>query len=384
MQQLDNRRGFSDSIKRMGQALLQPLVAIIIGLVIGGFVIAATGNNPIEIYKTLFSKGFFSPAEEWKTNLFYISTTLVRATPILFAAIAASMCWQGGYYNLGGEGQMTLGAFVSVIVALYVPLPGVLRILVAILAGMLAGGLLSMLGGLLARKFSVPLVISSLMMNYIINYWTQYAVSFPLKDNSLDGLVAQSYQIEDAFKLPQLLQGQQLHLGFIFALLCLVIIHFVMRSTVFGYEGRMGGFNPNFAQYGGVKRVRTMFFILLLSGAVAGLGGVSEALGLKYRFVENMISSPSYAWTGLMVTLISRFHPVGMLFTSILLAGIQTGASAVQRSASIPLEISYVIQGVITLFVSAQFLPKLLPAIQAWRKKRGGQTKPESANGGDA
>ena len=134
------------------------------------------------------------------------------------------------------------------------------------------------------------------------------------------------------------------------------MIWFIMSRTNFGYESKMSGFNINFCNYGGINSKKVMYGMLTLSGIICALAGVLEVYGTQYRYVHNTYVSASYAWVGLNAALISGYHPVGILFTSILLAGIQTGGSAISRSTSVPLEISSIIQGCITLFISAKIV----------------------------
>ena len=121
----------------------------------------------------------------------------------------------------------------------------------------------------------------------------------------------------------------------------------------------MGGFNPSFARYGGTKQVKVMIITMALSGAIASIAGTAEVFGLKYRYADGMLSSTSYAWTGLMAALIADLNPVGMFFVSIFLSGLQIGGSAIQRSLGIPLEIATIIQCCITLFVSVKLIFKV-------------------------
>ena len=144
--------------------------------------------------------------------------------------------------------------------------------------------------------------------------------------------------------------------GFLIAVAVLIFMIFFTKKTVFGYESKMGGFNPSFARYGGTKQVKVMVITMALSGAIASLAGTAEVFGLKFRYTDNMLSSTNYAWTGLMAALIADLDPVGMFFVSIFLSGLQIGGSAIQRSLGIPLEIATIIQCCITLFVSVKLV----------------------------
>ena len=152
--------------------------------------------------------------------------------------------------------------------------------------------------------------------------------------------------------------------------LLVVFMVFITRRTVFGYESKMGGFNPSFALYGGTKQVKVMLITMALAGAIASMAGSAEVFGLKYRYADGMLSSTSYAWTGLQAALIAGLDPVGMFFVSIFLSGLQIGGSAIQRSLGIPLEIATIIQCCITLFVSVKIVIRFKKPKTA---KKGGE-----------
>ena len=139
---------------------------------------------------------------------------------------------------------------------------------------------------------------------------------------------------------------------------------------MFGYESKMGGFNPSFALYGGTKQAKVMLITMALAGAIASMAGSAEVFGLKYRYADGMLSSTSYAWTGLQAALIAGLDPVGMFFVSIFLSGLQIGGSAIQRSLGIPLEIATIIQCCITLFVSVKIVIRFKKPKTA---KKGGE-----------
>ena len=171
--------------------------------------------------------------------------------------------------------------------------------------------------------------------------------------------------------LPRLSSTSTFNAGFIVAILVVVFMVFITRKTVFGYESKMGGFNPSFARYGGTKQVKVMLITMALTGAIASMAGSAEVFGLKYRYADGMLSSTSYAWTGLQAALIAGLDPVGMFFVSIFLSGLQIGGSAIQRSLGIPLEIATIIQCCITLFVSVKVVIRFVKKPKA--AKEGGK-----------
>lgn len=334
--------------RRIWSALRQPLIATVFGLLIGAVVILACGQDPISVYIEMFEKSFIKP--------YYLFSTLTRATPIIVCAMATGMAWRAGYINIGVEGQMVAGTFAATVCALYIPGPPVLVCLLAWIVGMVAGALYALLPAVLTWKFNVSMVITTLMLNYVANYITSYFVTYPLKDTAGDGLALQTKELHELMRLPRLSSTSTFNAGFLIAIAVVIFMVFITKKTVFGYESKMGGYNPSFARYGGTKQVKVMMTTMALSGAIAAVAGSTEVFGLKYRYADGMLTSTSYAWTGLMAALIADLDPVGMFFVSIFLAGLQIGGSAIQRSLGIPLEIATIIQCCITLFVSVKLV----------------------------
>lgn len=337
---------FKSYIKQFAKIMIQPVVATLLGLLVGAVFILLSKENPIVIYRNMFEKSFFDP--------YYLTQTLTRATPIIICGIATAAAWRAGYINIGVEGQMITGAFAATIVAIYVPLPGFLLLPLSIVIGMIAGGLYASLVAVLNMKFNSSIVICTLMLNYVANYIASYLVSYPFKDHSGDGLSLMTKTIPKSTRFLQFSSSNTLNFGIILAVIVTILFYFMERKTVFGYESKMTGLNPGFARYGGVFERKVMLKTMALSGAIAAVAGICEIFGTKYRYTDNMFTSTSYAWTGLMAALIANLHPIGILAVSIFLSGLQVGGQAIQRSSSIPLQMSTVIQSSITLFVSAK------------------------------
>ncbi|MDO5725225.1 MAG: ABC transporter permease [Tissierellia bacterium] len=329
-----------------GARIVQVLLATLFGLLVGAIVIIISKEDPISVYAQLFEKSFIKP--------YYLMQTLTRATPIIICGLATAAAWRAGYINIGVEGQMVFGSFAATIVAIYMPGPPFLVLIVAILAGMAIGAMYAMIAAVLNMKYNVSIVISTLMMNYIANFITSYFVTYPFKDQSGDGLASQTVLIPEGTRFLKLSSKTTFNIGFIIAILLVIGFIYMSKKTVFGYESKMTGFNPNFAKYGGVKEKRVMLKTMALSGAIAAMAGITEIFGVKYRFIEALFSSTAYAWTGLMSALIASLQPIGIFISSIFLAGLQVGGQSIQRSSNVPLQMATVIQSCITLFVSVR------------------------------
>ncbi len=347
------------------EIMRQPLAATIFGLLIGAIFMWFSGKNPFWVYSKMFQKSFFEP--------YYLMQTLTRATPVIICGIATAAAWRAGYINIGVEGQMIAGSFAATITALYLPIGGFFGMLIAIASGMIVGGLYATIVSVLNVKFKTSIVIATLMLNYVANYIVSYLVSFPFKDPVAGGLSLQTKVIPESMHFIILKKGTTMNFGIIIALLVVFGFLYMEKKMVFGYESKMTGLNPNFAKYGGIKENRVMIKTLALSGAIAALAGIAEIYGFKYRYIDGMFTSASYAWTGLMAALIANLHPVGILVSSIFLAGLQVGGQAIQRTANIPVQMATVIQSSITLFVSVKFAWKFFNKKKKNKKKAGGE-----------
>ena len=339
--------------------MVQPLTAVLIGLLTGAVAISIVGASVIETYKVMWDGAF--------GNFYFITATLARATPIIFIGLGLAIAFRAGVFNMGAEGQMVLGAVSAALAALYVPGPGIIKILVALAAGFLAGGLWSLLAGWMETRFKVQLLISTLLLNYVAVLFAGYLVSHPFQDKSGSAALAQTTMLNQAAWLPKLFPGMSVNLGFVIAIVFAIILFIILRFTSAGYEVRMLGYNPFFAEYGGINKIKVLLYSMFASGGIAGLAGTVEVLGSQYRYVEGSLTVPGYAWTGLMAALLANSNPLGTAVAAILLAALQTGAMGMERNTEVPLEIASVIQGVLILFVTAKI------TINWWKvKKKGG------------
>ena len=367
----EEKRSWKQTLLSLADSFGQPLVAVCISLLLGAVVILICGENVFTAYGKMIHGAF--------GNGFYLSSTLSRATPIIMGGLAVCIAWRSGYEAMGGEGQMIFGALCAALVAYYVPVPGPVRILLALLVSVVVGALYSVLSGWLFEKFEVTFIISTLMLNYIANNIASYLTNFVVKDpKALDINSVQTGKIAAEAQIGKIVQGNPnftLHWGFVFALIAVVLVYILFTKTSFGYKSRMGGLNPRFALYGGINARRMLYVVLILSGVMAGLGGAFEVLGSKYRYVDQMIFNTGYAWSGMVAALLANYNPIGTAVASILLAGLSTGGSAMQRSTSIPVEVCNMIEGLIMLLMSV----RIIRVAQAGHKLRKAQKEAEQA-----
>ena len=364
---MDNERNWKRTLLAVVDTVTQPLFAVLISFLLGAVVILVIGKNPLLAYGEMIRGAFGKQV--------YLMNTLKRATPIIMGGLAVCMAWRSGYEAMGGEGQMILGAVAAALVGYYLPVPGWLRIPAAMLAAAAAGAVYSAFSGWLFEKFDVTFVISTLMMNYIANYFAAYLCNYPLRDpeaNVYQMQNAQTGKLPAEATLPPIMKGW-VHWGFVLAVAAVLVTWFLFKKTSFGYKSRMGGLNPRFALYGGIDARKVLYLVMALSGVMAGLGGSFEVLGSKGRYVDQMIFSTGYAWTGMVAALLANMNPIGTLLASILLAGLAVGGSTMMLNMDIPLEVCNIIEGIITLFMSAKMIRIAAGNMRRRKQAKGGE-----------
>lgn len=353
-----------DRLERLGELFLSPAIGIMLGLLVGSVAVAVSGQSIIGAYTALV-RGVTA-------SNYALSTWLERGTPIVFAALGTAVAFRAGLFNLGGVGQLLCGALASALVGLSLPVHGLPNIVLALAAGAAAGALAAWIPGVLEARLGVTLVVSTLLFNYLFEIFFGYLVSFPLRDRTGQSALPQTRMLEPADRLNPLLPGTRFNVGMILMVLAAVAVAFAIRRTVWGYELRMRGLNPNFAHVGGVNLTRQTPRIMAVSGALIGLGGAIATTATFGRYVEGALTVPLVAWTGLVAALMAGSTPLGAAAAGLLLAFLQTGASAMSVTTGVPLELANIIQGTIIVFVSARLGFGLwLAAVQRRARGRG-------------
>jgi len=223
----------------------------------------------------------------------------------------------------------------------------------ALAAGAAGGALWGFIPAVLKARLGANEVITTMMLSYVALYVTSYMVNYPFK--APPGWVAETVFIAPSAELPRILQPTQLSGSIIIAVIMVALIAYVLNKTILGYEVRAIGLNPEAAQNSGINVKKGMIIALIVSGAVAGLGGAGEILGVHRRFIDNF--SPGYGWDGLAVALIGGLNPWGAVLAAILFGALRSGGMVMNRATGVPLDIIIVLQALVVLFVAA---PKLI------------------------
>ena len=337
------------------KAVLVQILAVLLAFVTGAIVLSLTGYSPIQAYSAMYRGAFGS--------MYAIGQTLAKATPITFTALAFLFAFKSGLFNIGAEGQLIIGAMASAVVGIsFNGLPAPVHITLALLAGAVAGGLWGFIPAFLRAKYGAHEVITTMMLSYVALYLTSYMVNYPFK---APGWIAQTIPVSESARLPRILPPSQLSASLYLAVLLVVLTEYVLKRTVLGFELRATGLNPDAAENAGINVNRGMILALLISGAIAGLGGSGEILGVHRRFIDHF--SPGYGWDGLAVALVGGLNPVGAFFAAILFGALRSGGMAMTRATGVPLDIVFLLQALVILFVAA---PKMIRALL----KRSGLT----------
>ena len=328
---------------------LSPLVAVALTLFFGSFIFLILDLSPIESFKIFF----ISPI----SNSYGISELFVKATPLAIIALGLSYCFKNNIYNIGAEGQLTMGAiFGGGIGLLFNDSTSVFLLPLMILFGAIGGAFWATIPAILKTKFNTNEILTSLMLTYVALFILDYFVVGPWKDPAGYGL-PKSMPFPDGGRLPVLFAGLRVHIGVYFAIIIGFITYIVYNKTLFGFKLKVSGLSSKASQYAGFKYKNLIFYTFIISGACAGLAGlfeVSGPIGLLYRDI-----SPNYGFTAIIVAFLGRLNPFGIILSSLLIALTYLGAEDAQLFLKIPSAVGFVFQGLVLFFLlGTDFLNK--------------------------
>ena len=324
-------------------------------------------GNPVRVvqgFSTLIGTGQSRPLLD---ALRPLGESLVIATPYIFAGLAVALGFRGGLFNIGVEGQLFVGGLAAAFVGYSISgLPWILHLPLAMLAGIAAGAIWGAIPGFLKARTGAHEVINTIMMNYIAFRLTDFMLQGGPMTRP-DGLPI-TPEIKPSAYLPALLpRPVRLHAGFFVALAMAALVYWFLWKTTRGFEIRMVGANPRAARYAGVRITRTVVLTMALSGALAGLAGANQVLGLDHKMVRAF--SAGYGFDSIALALLGNSHPVGVVFSSLLFGFLRGGAARMQSVASVPVEIIRIVQGMVIIFVAA---PEIIRGIYRLKETRAG------------
>lgn len=338
--------------------IISLVLSILVSLIIGALIMIANGRSPVVGYGALLKGAFGS-----KYN---IATTFAKTIPLVLTGLATAISFSSGIFNIGGEGQLYLGAFGAAYIGFtFMNLPKGIGIILAIIAGAVAGGIYAYVPGLLKVKYKIDEVITTIMLNTVAILFTKYLVNYPFA--TAKGKMGATEMIAEQYRLSRLVKLSTLNTSIFFMVIIAIIMYYLMEKTSFGYDFKIVGQNSFFARYGGIDDKKQMLIAMVLSGALCGIAGAFEVLGVHYRFLQHI--SPGFAWDGMLVALIVKNNPIGVIIMSIFFGALKTGSISMENATSIPSELVLVIQSIIILFIAGEagFKEKF----KEWNAKRG-------------
>jgi ABC-type uncharacterized transport system permease subunit len=388
--------------RRLRQTLLVPVLAVISGLILGAILIAVTsesvysvwsvspweavkaGWNEVRIaYGALFAGSIGDPARiiaalrggdslEIRRAFNPILESLTASTPFIFASLAVALGFRSGVFNIGAEGQLFVGAIFSAFVGYAITgLPAIIHIPLALLAGALGGAIWGFIPGWLKAKTGGHEVINTIMMNYVAFRLSDWLLSGPMQRPESFNPVSPT--IQPSAMLPRFFQSPiRFHLGFFIALAVAWLVYWLLFRTRWGFDLRSVGLNPRASRYAGMSIVTVTVMAMSLSGALAGLAGTNEVLGLNHNLA--MAFSSGYGFDSIALALLGKNHPLGVVLASLLFGTLRTGATRMQVVAQIPIDIITVLQAFILIFIAAPAIIRTIYRLRAPEVEEEGVT----------
>jgi simple sugar transport system permease protein len=385
---------FFEEVSR--SSLVIPILAIFSGLLLGGVIVALSTEDvytvwsvsPVqaisnglkaawESYVTLLTGSLGSPSRiiaaiqggdalEIRRAFNPVFESLVKSIPYIFAGLAVSLGFRTGLFNIGVEGQIFMGGIFSVWVGYsFTGLPAFIHIPFAFMAGALGGALWGFIPGLLKAKTGGHEVINTIMMNCVAFRLTDWLLREPMRrEGSTNPL---SPIIEESAMLPRFFGDPiRFHLGFFIALAVAALVYWFLFKTKWGFDLRTVGANPHAARYAGMNIVRSTIVAMSLSGALAGMAGANELLGLNHHLSQSF--SPGYGFDSIALALLGRNHPLGVVLAALLFGTLRNGATRMQAAAGIPIDIISVMQALILAFIAAPAIVRTIFRLKGPKK----------------
>lgn len=319
-----------------------PALSILLGLLTGALLLLATGENPIEVYRAMLNGSL--------GDRYGLAETLVKQTPLLLTGLAVAIAFRMQLWNIGAEGQLYFGAIGATGVALFLlpaDAPSWLMISGMVLAGLAGGALWGAIPGFLRATTGASETITSLLLNYVAILFADYLVHGPWRNPKGFGFPGTKTFPENAW-LPRY-DTYRVHLGLLFGLVAALVLFTLFRRTRWGYEVSVMGQNDRAARYAGMPTKRMIVIVMMLSGALAGLAGMSEVGGIGHQLQRNF--SPGYGYTAIIVAWVGRLNPFAIVGVSFLLAALLVGGDQLQGSVGLPAAVAPMLQGILLFFL---------------------------------
>ena len=348
----------SGSISKLIDALL-PVFAALAAFAVGALMLIILGANPLKAFGALID-GAFGSANS-------LADTIVKATPLLLVGLGICISFRGNVINLGGEGQMIIGALLATALGLAFPeWPGILMIPLAMATGFLGGAIWGGIPGALKAYFNVNELLSTIMMNAIAVQLMNFLLSGPMIDpiqSSKASQIPQTARLAHVFDLPRLVPTR-MHLGALIAIVLAFLVYILLWRTTTGYRIRAVGQNPDASRYAGINVKKQIVLALLLSGAFAGLAGAIQVFGISHRMITDGSATGftgNAGFNGIVAALFGQLHPLGAIPASFFFGALLVGANKLQRVMQVPSALITTLNGLVVIFVVSS---------EKWRQNR--------------
>ncbi len=342
--------------------VVTPFISVAIAMLIGSIFILASGHSPVAAFAALWQGAFGSQRA--------IGETLLRSTPLIFTGLALAYGFRSGLFNIGAEGQLFLGGLAAAVVGLWVGgMSWMISLPVILLSAALAGAAWAFIPALMKARIGANEVITTMMFSYIGRYLVSFVITGPMKDK---GGIPQTPQLPPNSILPRLhtllpfLKANRAHTGILIAIVVAVLVWAALKYTTLGYEARAVGFNPFASSAGGISVSSTIIKSLCISGALAGLAGAVEVMGVYGRLFDSF--SNGFGFTGIAVALLAKNNPIGVIPAALLFGALSAGAGTMQLEADVSQQVVAIIQGIIIFLIAAE---TIVPwALDKWRRRK--------------
>lgn len=356
--------------------LTTTLIAIILGFIAGAIILNLTGISSLEAYKEMILGAVSKPN--------YISTIIVRSTPLILTGLSVAFAFKTGLFNIGAEGQFIIGSLAAAFFGLKFNLPWFIQIPVVMLLAALISGLYGGISGYLKARFGVHEVLSTIMFNWIALYFSNWALMSPIMhrphtetsefiQDQTSITILENWKIsEDGMKFfmenPMLGQffRSPVNFGIFIAILACILAWYILEKTTFGYELKAVGFNANASKYGGIKVEKRLTQSMFIAGALAGLAGATQVMGVS-KNVAILAGPEGYGFEGIAVALIGLTHPIGTIISGFFLGTLKYTGQKLQSSMEVPSEVITLMIGAIVFFLALE--PVMNKIISSLSKK---------------
>lgn len=333
-----------------------PLASVLLAMIISSVIMWVSGYDPFAAFAALFRGSFGTPKA--------FGDTLLKSTPLILAGLGLAYGFRANLFNIGAEGQLFMGGLaVAWLGLLLAGQPWWITIPVLLLAAMLAGAAWAFIPAILKARIGAHEVITTMMFTYIARYLVSYLVIGPLKS---PGQIPQTGLLPPESQLPRIqslfsaatlqampfLKLGRAHMGIVVALVAAVVVWWLLKYTTLGYENRAVGYNPFAAETGGISVQWTIVKALCISGALAGLAGAVEVMGVHYRLFDQF--SSGFGFTGIAVALLAKNHPIAVVPAALLFGAMAAGGGTMQLEANVPQKIILIVQALVIFFVAAE------------------------------